>query len=153
ARVPDEKRQSFGHTNDDYRARLGHSLRQRQQRRRCPYQFAKEQDRQRLRVSFDPYHSRRWVHARRSGYVKPLGIRSKLTVLYAAVFIALLSGFFIATYYLLANQLESALNNELVERAAGLKGYLHFEDDAPVLSYDSNDSEVAFFVKTATRYY
>jgi len=85
--------------------------------------------------------------------MKPLGIRPKLTILFATVFTVMLSGFYIATYYLLANSLESNVNNELQERAAGLKGYIDFEDGQPVVTFDSNDPEEALFVRTATRYY
>jgi heavy metal sensor kinase len=85
--------------------------------------------------------------------VKPLGIKPKLTLLFATVFAVLLGGLYVATYYLLANELETTLNDELVERAAGLKGYLDFEDDQPVLTFDSSDAEQTFFISTATRYY
>jgi heavy metal sensor kinase len=85
--------------------------------------------------------------------MRPLGIRPKLTILFATVFTVMLSGFYIATYYLLANALESNLNTELQERAAGLKGYLDFENEQPVIMFDSSDSEESLFVRTATRYY
>ena len=85
--------------------------------------------------------------------MKPLGIRPKLTILFATVFTVMLSGFYIATYYLLANSLETNLNSELQERTAGLKGYLDFEDGQPVVMFDSNDPEEALFIRTATRYY
>jgi len=85
--------------------------------------------------------------------VKPLGLRPKLTLLYTAVFTALLAGFFLATYYLLANALEAALNEELIERTTALRGYLRFEDDVPVVAFDASDPEVASFVTKATRYY
>jgi hypothetical protein len=38
---------------------------------------------------------------------------------------------YIATYYLLDNELETYLNQELLDRAAGLKGYIDFEDEVP----------------------
>jgi heavy metal sensor kinase len=85
--------------------------------------------------------------------MKPLGITLKLTLLFAVVFTVMLGGLYIATYYLLANELEATLNQELLERAAGLKGYLDFDDEVPVLSFDSSDSEESLFVTTATRYY
>jgi heavy metal sensor kinase len=85
--------------------------------------------------------------------MKPLGIGLKLTILFATVFTVMLSGFYIATYYLLANALETNLNDELQERTAGLKGYLDFEDEQPVVMFDSNDPEESLFVRTATRYY
>jgi len=85
--------------------------------------------------------------------MKPLGITSKLTFLFAAVFTVMLGGLYIATYYLLANELETSLNQELMDRAAGLKGYIDFENDLPVLSFDSNDAEESLFVASASRYF
>jgi len=85
--------------------------------------------------------------------MKPLGFRPKLTILFATVFTVMLSGFYVATYYLLANALETNLNDELQERAAGLKGYLDFENEQPVLKFDAGDPEESLFVRTATRYY
>jgi len=85
--------------------------------------------------------------------MKPLGITPKLTLLFTAVFTIMLGGLYIATYYLLDNELESNLNEELMERAAGLKGYIDFEDEMPVLSFDANDAEQSLFVTTATRYF
>ena len=49
ARVPDAPQRSAGHALAHHRARLGHSLRQRQQRRRGPRELAEKQDRSRLR--------------------------------------------------------------------------------------------------------
>ena len=85
--------------------------------------------------------------------MKPFGVTPKLTFLFAAVFTVMLGGLYIATYYLLDNELESYLNQELLDRAAGLKGYIDFEDEQPVLVFDSNDAEESLFVATATRYF
>ncbi len=85
--------------------------------------------------------------------MKPRGLRFKLTLLYTAIFTVLLSAFFVLAYYLLANQLEATATDELVELATGLRGYLRFEDNQPVLPFDADDPEVSFFVRTATRYY
>ena len=85
--------------------------------------------------------------------MKPLGITRKLTLLFATVFTLMLGGLYIATYYLLANELETNLNQELMVRAAGLKGYIDFEDEKPMIMYDTSDSEESLFVSTATRYY
>ena len=85
--------------------------------------------------------------------MKPLGIAPKLTLLFTAVFTVMLGGLYIATYYLLDNELQANLNEELMERTAGLKGYIDFEDEKPVLTFDANDSEQSLFVATATRYF
>ena len=81
------------------------------------------------------------------------GLRFKLTVLYTTIFSVLLSGFFVFAYYLLANQLEATATDELLERATGLKGYLRFQNGAPTLVFDADDPDVAYFSRTATRYY
>jgi heavy metal sensor kinase len=85
--------------------------------------------------------------------VKPRGLRFKLTLLYTAIFSVLLGAFFLFAYYLLSRQLEATATDELLERATGLKGYLRFEKDAPALVFDSDDAEVSFFVRTATRFF
>jgi len=85
--------------------------------------------------------------------VKPLGLRLKLTILYTAILGVVLGGLFAVAYYLLANQLDATATDELVERATALKGYLRFENNRPVLAFDPTDPEVAFFVRTASRYY
>jgi heavy metal sensor kinase len=85
--------------------------------------------------------------------MKAFGVTTKLTFLFAAVFTVMLGGLYIATYYLLDNELETNLNQELQDRAAGLKGYIDFKNEQPVLMFDSNDSEETLFVTTATRYF
>jgi hypothetical protein len=85
--------------------------------------------------------------------MKPFGITPKLTLLFAAVFTVMLVGLYAATYYLLANELEAHLNQELLERTAGLKGYIEFRDEKPVLSFNANDAEESLFVASATRYF
>ena len=85
--------------------------------------------------------------------MKPFGVTPKLTFLFAAVFTVMLGGLYIATYYLLDNELETYLNQELLDRTAGLKGYIDFEDEQPVLMFDSNDAEESLFVTTSTRYF
>src|SRR5262249_47344976 len=115
--------------------------------------FATEQNRSRLFSTVDPHYSRRRLHAFGHHHVKPLGLRPKLTLMYTAVVTVLLGGFFLAAYYLLENELEVALNNELVERVTALRGYLRFEDDAPVLEYDATDPEGASYMARASRFY
>jgi two-component system OmpR family sensor kinase len=85
--------------------------------------------------------------------VKRRGLRFKLTLLYTAIFTILLGGFFLAANYLLANELDEAATGELVERATGLRGYIRFEAGRPTLIFDAEDPEVAFFVRSATRYF
>jgi heavy metal sensor kinase len=85
--------------------------------------------------------------------VKPLGLRTKLTLAYASILALLLAGFGWFFYHALALRLEKAANEELEERAAGLRGYLRFQDGKPEFDYDPDDPEQAYFVRTATRYY
>ena len=85
--------------------------------------------------------------------MKARGLRLKLTFLYTAILGVALVGLFAVAYYLLASQLDTTATDELVERATGLKGYLRFDENQPVLAFDPNDPEVAFFIRTATRYY
>jgi two-component system, OmpR family, sensor kinase len=57
------------------------------------------------------------------------------------------------SYRILKFRLEENLQQELRERSAGLRGYLHFQDGKPVFEYDANDPDEAFFVESSTRYY
>jgi hypothetical protein len=85
--------------------------------------------------------------------MKPLKLRTKLTLIYAAVFTLLLAGVSALFYNLLEYQLDKALAQELTERADALRGYLRFEGDRSRFVYDSSDPDEASFVTTATRYF
>jgi heavy metal sensor kinase len=85
--------------------------------------------------------------------MKPLKLRTKLTLIYAAVFTLLLAGVSALFYNLLEYQLDRALAQELTERADALRGYLRFEANQPRFVYDSSDPDEASFVATATRFY
>ena len=62
---PDAQQRSAGDQVAHHRARLGHPLRQHQQRRRGPHQLAAQQDRPGLRRAADPHRPRRRLHADR----------------------------------------------------------------------------------------
>jgi len=85
--------------------------------------------------------------------MKPLTFRTKLTLFYSITVSLLLTGFALVSYRVLSVGLDNALSDELIERAAGLRGYLRFEEGKPVFIYDENDPEEALFVRTATRYF
>jgi len=85
--------------------------------------------------------------------MKPLKLRTKLTLIYAAVFTLLLAGVSALFYQLLEYQLDKALAQELSERANALRGYLRFEGNQPRFVYDTSDPDEASFVTTATRYF
>ncbi len=85
--------------------------------------------------------------------MKPLKLRTKLTLFYSVMFTLLLTVACVLFYNLLAYQLDRDLRYELSERTAALRGYLHFEGDQTILTYDESDPEEAFFIGNATRYY
>src|SRR6476660_9973553 len=85
--------------------------------------------------------------------MKPLTLRSKLTVSYAIIVSLLLTGFALLYYRVLSVDLNQALSDELIERVSGLRGYLRFSEGGPVLAYDESDPDEGAFVRTATRYF
>jgi hypothetical protein len=85
--------------------------------------------------------------------VKPLSLRTRLAFFYSVVFALLLAGFAAIFYRVVAFRLEKAFNQELIERAAALRGYLRFESGQPSLAFDATDPDEGFFIRTATRYF
>ena len=85
--------------------------------------------------------------------MKPLSLRLRLTLIYAGLSAMVLVGFGMLSYRTLAIRLETSLDQELDERAAALRGYLHFQGGGPQLVFDAKDPEEAFFIRTATRYF
>jgi heavy metal sensor kinase len=85
--------------------------------------------------------------------VKPVALRAKLALVYAAVLAVLLAGFGLGAYHLLADQLDDAGDAEVQELTDGLHGYLRLDNGVPALSYDRNDPQEAAFIARATRFY
>jgi len=85
--------------------------------------------------------------------MRPLTLRTKLAVFYAIAVSLLLSGFALVYYRVLRVNLETGLNDELVERAAGLQGYLRFEDGRAIFVYDDKEPDQVSFVQGASRYF
>jgi signal transduction histidine kinase len=85
--------------------------------------------------------------------MKPLTLRTKLTLSYAVVVSVLLTGFALLYYRVLSVDLNQALSDELIERASGLRGYLRFQEGGPAFVYDESDPEEVSFVRSATRYF
>jgi heavy metal sensor kinase len=85
--------------------------------------------------------------------MKPFKLRTNLTLFYAAVSTLILATASILFYNLLAYQLDRSLRDELSERTAALRGYLHFEGDQAIWTYDPSDPSEAFFIGNATRYF
>src|SRR5207253_1557416 len=84
---------------------------------------------------------------------RPRGIRARLTLTYTLVLALILIGVGAVSHRILKNRLDSALTEELAERAAALRGYLRFENGGVSLSFDPSDPEEAYFVQTSTRFY
>ena len=82
-----------------------------------------------------------------------LTLRSRLTLLYAAVFGVLLVATSIVFYRVLAYQLDADVSASLSELTTGLHGYLKFGNPIPAVVFDPTDPAEAAFVEEATRYY
>jgi heavy metal sensor kinase len=82
-----------------------------------------------------------------------LALRTRLTVFYTIVFGVLLTAIAAVSYRALAQQLDSDATTSLIALTNGLHGYLHFENGAPEVQYDSSDPQETAFVERATRFY
>src|SRR5215510_1015765 len=85
--------------------------------------------------------------------MKPLTLRTKLTLFYSITVSVLLTGFALVYYRVLSVGLDQALTQELIDRTSGLRGYLRFEEGQPVFAYDPTDPDEVSFINTTTRYY
>lgn len=85
--------------------------------------------------------------------MKPLSLRTTLTLSYAAILALLLAAVGVLYYRALARQLDADASADLDEITSGLHGYLRFDHGVPVLAYDQSDPEEVSFVDRATRYY
>jgi heavy metal sensor kinase len=82
-----------------------------------------------------------------------LTLRSRLTLVYAALFAALLVALGAASYRVLAYQLDADVTAHLTELTSGLHGYIRLTGGAPAIVFDTGDAAEAAFVAEATRYY
>ncbi|HET9218693.1 MAG TPA: ATP-binding protein [Terriglobia bacterium] len=85
--------------------------------------------------------------------MKRPGLRLRITALYTVIFAASFGVFFLSAYHLVDTQLNQDATNELTDRVEGLRGYLQFENDVPVLHYNAEIPEISLFVRNATRFY
>ena len=92
--------------------------------------------------------------------MRPLTLRTKLTLFYSITVSVLLTGFGLIYYNVLSVGLDRDLTQDVQDRADGLRGYLRFEPTEPgvrkarpVFPYDPNDPDEVTFINTATRYY
>jgi heavy metal sensor kinase len=85
--------------------------------------------------------------------VKPLPLRSSLTLFYTGMLALLLSGAAVAYHRVVVSQLDSETTAMLEDVARGLHGYLKFGDGRPRLEYNHTDPEAVTFIEEGTRYY
>lgn len=85
--------------------------------------------------------------------MKPIGLRTRITLIFSLAFMGILVLITGSSYRILRFRLDENLRQELRERAAGLRGYIHFRGNKPQFLYDANDPDEAFFVESSTRYY
>ena len=83
--------------------------------------------------------------------MKPIALRSKLTLFYTSVLALFIVAIAIAYYHTLRYHLNSSITEELLERSAGIRGYIRISNDDAGLTYDETDPDELFFVETATR--
>jgi heavy metal sensor kinase len=85
--------------------------------------------------------------------VKPLPLRTTLTLLYAVVLSVILTAVGWAYHAALKRQLDNSVTADLEDKARALHGYLRFNNRSVDLAYDTSDAEEAAFIGDATRYY
>ena len=82
-----------------------------------------------------------------------LPLRARLAVSATVVFAVLIGALAVASYTVLARQLDADASARLAELTEGLHGYLRFHDDVPSVEFDASDGDQVSFVQEATRYY
>ena len=85
--------------------------------------------------------------------MKPLPLRTSLTLVYTGILALILTALGFAHHTTLVRQLDVAATEGLEEKARALHGYLQFQNHLPVLVYNKDDPGQAAFIADATRYY
>ncbi|MBY0495802.1 MAG: HAMP domain-containing protein [Cyanobacteria bacterium] len=85
--------------------------------------------------------------------MRPLPLRTTLTLLYAVVLSVILTAVGWAYHAALKRQLDNSVTADLEGRARALHGYLRFDHHRVALAYDAGDADEAAFIVDATRYY
>ena len=85
--------------------------------------------------------------------MKPLSLRTSLTLLYTGMLALLVSGLALGYHQVLVRQLDADSTAVLADVTRGLHGYLQFKAGSPVLEYGRTDPEAVTFIEEATRYY
>ena len=83
----------------------------------------------------------------------PLRFQTRLILFCTVTFALLLTVLSLASYRLLAQQLDLDVSADLAELTDGLHGYVRIEDGVPSVVFDEKDADQAAFVHAATRYY
>jgi heavy metal sensor kinase len=82
-----------------------------------------------------------------------LPFQTRLILFCTVTFALLLTVLSLASYQLLAQQLDLDVSSDLAELTNGLHGYVRIEDGVPSVAFDETDADQATFVHAATRYY
>jgi len=82
-----------------------------------------------------------------------LPLRARLAASYTLLVAALLAVLSVASYKVLARQLNADATSRLLELTEGLHGYVRADGGTPSIAFDANDADQATFVHEATRYY
>jgi len=85
--------------------------------------------------------------------VKPLKLRTTLTLAFTGVLALLLAAVGVIYYHALALQLDADATSEVAELTSAMHAFLRFDHGVPALLYDRNDPEQVAFVERAARYY
>jgi heavy metal sensor kinase len=82
-----------------------------------------------------------------------LTLRTRLALFCTATFAVLLAVVSMASYRVLARQLDLDATTRVTELTTGLHGYLRFAGGKPAIVFDRTDADQVAFVDDATRYY
>lgn len=85
--------------------------------------------------------------------MKPLRLRTSLTLAYVAVLALVLTVMGVAVHFAMVRQIDSDTTDRLNEKARALHGYLKFTHGQPSLVYEATDADEAAFIDDATDYY
>ena len=85
--------------------------------------------------------------------MKPLSLRTKLTLFYVTLFSIVLIAFSALFYRTLDQRLERNVDEDLVQISGGLHGYLQIKNGRPELAYDANNEQESDFIHSATRFF
>lgn len=85
--------------------------------------------------------------------MRPLPLRTTLTLVYAVVLAVILTAEAYAHHAALKRELDGSVTERLDAKARALHGYLRFAGRNVSLAYNADDADAAAFIADATRYY